>query len=92
VDVGVHRRLPGCRAVEHAVARLSSLTEDAVQALQRCVTCGNPAVEARTANSILENVRAMAQHQELEDRLAALEQRLAEAKQNNTTTNKENER
>jgi hypothetical protein len=67
------------RAVDHAVARLSALTQDAVAALQRSVSCGIPAVEARTANSILENARAMAQHREIEGRLAALEERLGQA-------------
>src|SRR5262245_59137828 len=67
------------RVVSHAVARLASLSGEAAEALGRNLTCGLASAEIRAATSILENLRAMASHAELEERLAKVEQRLAEA-------------
>jgi hypothetical protein len=65
------------RVVEVAVSRLCQLTTQAVATLERNLTCGKAPAEIRAALGVLDNVRALLEGEELEARIAALEERLA---------------
>jgi hypothetical protein len=67
------------RVVTHTIARLSALSTNAVQALCKNLTCGNASVETRSAVAVLDGLRQMQDHQELEARLAKVERQLTEA-------------
>jgi len=64
------------RALEHAIAQLQAATAEAVQALRRNLGCGNPSVEVRAATAVLDAALKVAEHFELRQRVARIEQLL----------------
>lgn len=62
--------------VDHAVSRLCGLTDQAVSALERNLTCGKAPAEIRAALGILDHVRAFLGGEELEQIIAALEEKI----------------
>ena len=66
------------QALEQAVGRLQRIADEAVEALRRNLTCGNPSVEVRAAQAVLEQATRGVELIELEARIAELE-RAAEA-------------
>lgn len=62
------------QVVEQAVARLQQATSDAVDCLQRNLTCGIPAVEVGAARTVLDQAIRAVELIDLADRVDALEQ------------------
>ena len=75
-----HYRTVRRQALEQATGRLQRLAGDAVEALERNLTCGVPSAEIRAAQAILEQAAKGVELIELEARIAELEQ-VAETEQ-----------
>jgi hypothetical protein len=67
------------KLVEHVITRLRCLSSDAVATLQKNLSCGVFNAENRAAMAILENLRAMQSHSELEARLQRVEEQMSQA-------------
>jgi hypothetical protein len=66
------------RIVDVAIGRLQQASGEAVDTLQRNLTCDQPAVEVRAATTILEQAGRYLQIDDLEQRLQVLESLLEE--------------
>lgn len=64
------------RVVEATIGRLQSVTAEAVKALHAALTCTTPTVRVSAARAILEFSFRSVELMDLEERLAALEQRV----------------
>jgi transposase len=64
--------------LEAAVSRLQAVTNEAVNTLQRALTCAVPTVEVSAARAILEYSFRSQELEDLEARLTSLEERLKE--------------
>jgi chemotaxis protein histidine kinase CheA len=60
-----------------AVGQLAAILTTATDALKRNLTCGNPAVEVRSAVAVLEQTLKLREQTEIETRLLALEEQAA---------------
>jgi hypothetical protein len=67
--------------VETAIAKLQSATGDAVEALRRNLTCGQPAVEIRAALGLIEQSVRAVEYLDLATELAELRRQMAEVRQ-----------
>jgi hypothetical protein len=67
------------RAVEGAIGQLQHTTTEAVETLRRNLICGSPSAEIRAALGVLEHAIKAVELYDLEERLAELERRAAEA-------------
>jgi hypothetical protein len=65
------------QVVEGALANLQQATSEAAATLQRNLTCGVPSVEIRAAVAILDQAVKAVELLDIEERVAALEQRAA---------------
>jgi hypothetical protein len=63
------------RVVETAIGRLQDATTEAVETLQRNLTCGRPSAEIRAALGILEHATKSIELWDLEERISELERR-----------------
>lgn len=63
------------RVLEGAIGQLQHASGEAVETLQKNLTCGKPTVEVRAAVAILDQAIKAVELYDLEERLSALEQR-----------------
>ena len=71
-------------AVEQSAAQLQRAASEAVEALQRNLTCGNPAAENAAAKTILEQATKAVEIIDLQERLEAVENELKKQDKSNS--------
>jgi hypothetical protein len=69
--------------LENTVAKLQSVTHQAIETLERNLTCENPAAEIRSAQIILEQSIKGLETLDIENRLEMMERSIKEIEKNN---------
>jgi len=65
------------QVLDQAINRLQQVTGEAVETLQRNMTCGKPSAEVRAAFTVIDQAMKSSTMTDLEDRIKALEELLA---------------